>query len=334
MLKSRAIRLAGAALLAAGLLALTLRQAPPGEVLGLAVRAPLWLLALSSLCALAFNLVRAARCRILLDGPLDFVPVVAASTTSWGVSLALPGLVGDAFLVWLLRRTSGVPLVRGAGVAVLARAADLASLALIALLVSPLAGVVLPLPAMAAVIAVGLGVAVVTAALLWQRSRRTLLFRASSLPRVGGLAQRLDAAFETMSDRRRLAGLAATTLLARAISAVEYMALFAAVAMPLDFWQSSFAVSTRTLLLAFPIQGLAGLGTTQLWWAAALALLGRPLTAALAAGLAVHLLDLAASVPVALIGAGLLARSWQGAQAVEPDASQMRPVAARARETS
>ena len=63
-----------------------------------------------------------------------------------------------------------------------------------------------------------------------------------------------------------------------------------------------FALSIRTLLLAVPIQGLGGFGTTQVWWTAGLTLLGWPVDDAIAASLAVHLLDLCVSLPQAALG--------------------------------
>ena len=52
------------------------------------------------------------------------------------------------------------------------------------------------------------------------------------------------------------------------------------------------------------MQGIGGLGTGQLWWTGALTLLGWPVEDALAASLAIHLLDLAISLPQG--GAGWL----------------------------
>ena len=78
--------------------------------------------------------------------------------------------------------------------------------------------------------------------------------------------------------------------------------LFAAIDQPLSLVQVWFALSIRTLLLAVPIQGLGGLGTMQVWWTAGLTLLGWPAQQAIAASLAVHLLDLCISLPQAALG--------------------------------
>ena len=75
------------------------------------------------------------------------------------------------------------------------------------------------------------------------------------------------------------------------------------------------------MLLAVPLQGIGGLGTMQVWWTAALTLLGWPADDALAAGLAVHLLDLCVSLPQAAIGwAFLIWRRPAGTDGLVPAA--------------
>src|SRR5207248_2667482 len=103
-----------------------------------------------------------------------------------------------------------------------------------------------------------------------------------------------------------LPGIAATTLLARAATAVQYTALFAALGQSVTVWQAWFALSFRTLLLAIPVQGVAGLGTTQLWWTAALTVMGWPARLAERVGFQIHLLDLSVTVPLSLIGGAVL----------------------------
>ncbi|MGH7776527.1 MAG: lysylphosphatidylglycerol synthase transmembrane domain-containing protein [Candidatus Dormibacterales bacterium] len=315
----RRVRVAGAVVLAAVLLAAVLREVSPSRVASLATGAPPGLLLAACAAAAGFQVARVLRYRTLLSGEgrrVRALPLAGASVSAWGVSLALPGLVGDAFFVLLLRRTSGVALVRGAGVALVARAFDVGSLAVIVLVTAPLAGVRLPAPAFATVAGVAAGIAAVTASLLWPAFRRALITAAGGVPRLATAAGRLEEAFSGLHGVPTLAGLTATTLLARLCSAFEYLALFAAVGLPLGFWQASFTVSARTLLLAFPVQGVAGLGTTQVWWTAGLLLLGWRLSTALAASLAVHLLDLAVSLPVALLGLALLLRATRaGARA-------------------
>src|SRR5438874_2605414 len=100
----------------------------------------------------------------------------------------------------------------------------------------------------------------------------------------------------------RPALLVAATVAARVATGLQYFALFAAIDQALSLQQVWFALSIRTLLLAVPIQGLGGFGTTQLWWTAGLTLLGWSVDDAIAASLAVHLLDLTVSLPQAALG--------------------------------
>jgi hypothetical protein len=105
--------------------------------------------------------------------------------------------------------------------------------------------------------------------------------------------------------------LAASTLAARFATAIQYTALFAALGQSLSLWQAWFALSLRTLLLAIPVQGVAGLGTTQLWWTAALVAMGWPAQRATTTGFQIHLLDLTVSVPLSLLGALWLLIRWR-----------------------
>ena len=317
-MSGRRVRVAGAVAVTALLLVLLARRVSLAHVASLVLGAPPLLLLAACAAAAGFQAARVLRYRALLSQPGrvgagggrardGMLPLAAASMSAWALSLALPGVVGDALLVVLLRRACRVPLVRGAGVALVARAFDVASLALIPLLVAPLAGVRLPAPALVAFAAVAGVMAISLGALLWPSTRGRLIEVASMIPRAGRLAVRLEEELAGLDVGRTTSAVAATTLAARLFSAFEYMALFAAVGMPLSFWQASFTVSARTLLLAIPVQGVAGLGTTQLWWTAGLLLLGWHLSTALAASLAVHLLDLAVSLPIAVAGLGLLA---------------------------
>ena len=106
-------------------------------------------------------------------------------------------------------------------------------------------------------------------------------------------------------------------------TALQYSALFTLVGLDLGFWQAWFALSIRTLLFTIPIQGIAGIGTGQAWWAGALLLEGVAVGDAVAAGITLQAIDLAVSLPVAgLMSLALLRgrnrrRSTSAAPAVE-----------------
>jgi len=170
------------------------------------------------------------------------------------------------------------------------------------LITAPLAGVILPRPLLGAGVALALLIAAGLTALFWSRTRRGIVRWLERLALPASIHQRLHFAVEELGSGSRPAMLVAATLAARVATGLQYFALFAAIDQPLSLVQVWFALSIRTLLLAVPIQGLVGLGTMQVWWAAGLTLLGWPADEALAASLAVHLLDLAVSLPQAALG--------------------------------
>jgi hypothetical protein len=285
------------------LLALVLRAIPVhalGQALG---HTSLRLFLIAMAAALAFGLARAWRYRLLLGreqagrgGTLTTITLA-----SWGVSLVLPGPSGDAVFVWLARVTSGTPVALGAGAVVVARLLDIISLLLIALLTAPLAGVTLP----RAVSLVGAVLAILILLLLTglyvTRVRRAMFAAVFRIPMLDRLAPVIAPAVEHLADQPNRFGVIGVTVAARVFTAVQYMALFAAIGHSLAFVQVWFALSVRTLFFAIPVQGLGGFGTTQLWWTTALILLGWRAGAALTASLAVHLLDLSASLPIGAV---------------------------------
>jgi len=240
--------------------------------------------------------------------------MVTVALASWGPGLVLPTPTADATFMWLARTRLGVPIDRSATAVVLARLLDVASLLLVGLLTAPLAGVHLPLIAQVGVGLAVVGILAVMGGLLWAPTRVRLGSVLGRLPYVGRHLERVEGALAELAHGRSMVQLILSTAVARLFTSLQYLALFAAVGLPLGFWQAWFALSVRTLLLAIPVQGPAGLGTTQLWWVTALVLLGTPTRAAIEAGLSVHLLDLAVSLTLAALGWILLAlsrRAWR-----------------------
>ena len=122
-------------------------------------------------------------------------------------------------------------------------------------------------------------------------------------------------------ERRSLNfSVAASTLTCRLATAVQYAALLDMVGLHLTFWQAWFVLSIRTLFLSVPIQGVAGIGTGQAWWAGALLLQGVSVGTAVAAGVTLQVLDLAVSLPVAGLVGLLALRGWPRRHAAEIEA--------------
>ena len=303
-MKRRDLRIALAAVITIALLVLILRAVPPAELMEALGNASPLLLGLAFLAAFGFAVARAWRYHLLLgrERAPSARSVLAITLAAWGVSLVLPGPSSDAVFVWQTRVRLRTPVSLGIGAALIARILDGASLLLIALVTASAEDVALPrfVAGAAAVVAV-LFVCLLTA-VFWDRPRRWILPRLEGLRLVGGLVSRLAPALEELGTGSRTILLVASTAAARVFTGLQYLALFAAIGHPLTFTQAWFALSIRTLLLAFPIQGIGGLGTTQLWWTAALTLLGFPFDDALAASLAVHILDLAVSLPQGAAG--------------------------------
>ena len=188
------------------------------------------------------------------------------------------------------------------GAALLSRLLDVASLLLVALITAPLAGVILPGALLGGGVVLALLIAAGLTALFWSRPRRIIAGWLERLALPASIDERLHFAIEELGTGSRPVLLVMATLVARVATGLQYFALFAAIDQPLSLVQVWFALSIRTLLLAVPIQGVGGLGTMQLWWTAGLTLLGWPAQEAIAASLAVHLLDLCVSLPQAALG--------------------------------
>lgn len=303
------------------LLFLVLRVVKPLELRETLSEVSPGLALLAALAAFSFIAARAWRYRLLLGNgqPRRLRTILAVALSSWGASLILPGPSGDAAFVMLARTRLQAPVAVGVGAALLSRLLDVASLLLVALITAPLAGVILPRPLLGGGAALALLIAAGLTALFWSRSRRALVgwLEGLTLPRT--IHERLHVAIEELGSGSRPLLLVAATLAARVATGLQYFVLFAAIDQPLSLVQVWFALSIRTLLLGVPVQGLVGLGTMQLWWTAALTLLGWPADEALAASLAVHLLDLGISLPQAAGGWAFL---------IWPRPMQTAPVAA------
>ncbi|MBO0682991.1 MAG: flippase-like domain-containing protein [Candidatus Dormibacteraeota bacterium] len=291
-----------------------LRQVSASEIEHTLAQARSWYLVAAAAGAAGFIGARTWRYSVLLFPPKSASPVgrpsrlavFTVALASWGPGLVLPTPTSDATFIWLGRTRLGVAVDRCATAVVLARLLDFASLLVVGLLTAPLAGVRLPLLGQVGIVAAIFLIAAVLVGLLWAPTRKRLVDLAWRIPFVARYAARVEAGLEELAQTGSLLQLILSTAAARLFTALQYLALFAAVGLGLGFWQAWFALSVRTLLLAIPIQGPAGLGTTQLWWVTALLILGTPRQAAVLGGFSVHVLDLVISLSLAALGWALL----------------------------
>jgi len=305
MIRSRRwLRVAVPVVVTVALLFLVLRAVRPAEVVETLREVSPGLALLAAIAAFGFIAARAWRYRLLLGNgePRRMRTILGVTLSSWGASLILPGPSGDAAFVMLARTRLKAPVAVGVGAALLSRLLDVASLLLVALITAPIAGVILPRALLAGGVAIALLIAAGLTSLFWGPTRRRIVSWLERLALPTSIHERLHFAVEELGSGSRPALLVAATLAARVATGLQYFALFAAIDQPLSLVQVWFALSIRTLLLAVPIQGVVGLGTMQVWWAAALTLLGWPADEALAASLTVHLLDLCVSLPQAALG--------------------------------
>src|ERR1700694_4140968 len=322
------LRMAVPLVVTLAVLFLVLRVVKPVELAEtLAEVSPGWAL-VAAVAAFSFIVARAWRYRLLLGNgqPRRLRTILAVTLSSWGASLILPGPSGDAAFVLLARTRLGAPVAVGVGASVLSRLLDLVSLLLVALITAPLAGVMLPRPLLGGGVALALLIAAGLTALFLNRTRRGIVSWLERIAPPSSIHERLHFAIEELGSGSRPALLVAATLAARVATGLQYFALFAAIDQPLSLVQGLSALSIRTLLLAVPIEGVVGLGTMQVWWAAGLTLLGWPADEALAASLAVHLLDLSISLPQAALGwlSLSLRRPAQGKEQIAAVAAQRR----------
>jgi len=302
--KHRWLRVAMPVVVTIVLLFVLLHAVRPAELAETLAHVSPGLALLAAVAAFGFIAARSFRYRLLLGNgrPRRMRTILAVTLSSWGASLILPGPSGDAAFVMLARTRLTAPVAVGVGAALLSRLLDVASLLLVALITAPLAGVVLPGAMLGGGVVLALLIAVGLTALFWSRPRGAIVGWLERLSLPASLHERLHFAIEELGSGSRPALLVAATVAARVATGLQYFALFAAIDQPLSLVQVWFALSIRTLLLAVPIQGLVGLGTMQVWWTAALTLLGWPVNDAIAASLAVHLLDLCVSLPQAALG--------------------------------
>ena len=303
-MKHRWLRVAMPVVVTIVLLFVLLRAVRPAELAETLADVSPGLALLAAVAAFGFIAARSFRYRLLLGNgrPRRMRTILAVTLSSWGASLILPGPSGDAAFVLLARTRLTAPVAVGVGAALLSRLLDVASLLLVALITAPLAGVVLPGAMLGGGVVLALLIAVGLTALFWSRPRGAIVGWLERLSLPASLHERLHFAIEELGSGSRPALLVAATVAARVATGLQYFALFAAIDQPLSLVQVWFALSIRTLLLAVPIQGVVGLGTMQVWWTAALTLLGWPVGDAIAASLAVHLLDLCVSLPQAALG--------------------------------
>jgi hypothetical protein len=250
-----------------------------------------------------FAALRGLRFRMLLSRPLSLREAVGMGWLYSAACSILPGGLGEASL----------PAIYG-GVAeataalVTTRVQDLLSWLVVLVGAGFWAGRVLPAGA-APLLLLALALTLAGALVAFVPPvRRTLFGLAAPLPKVYRFLTDMDAGLSLMA---RDGDSWAATFALRLLSVLKYYFALRAFGAPVTPGMAAIGGALLALLLALPIQGLAGFGTMELWWVAALALFAIPGQAALVAALGTHLVLLVMSV--ACGGAALAGHSLKKA---------------------
>jgi uncharacterized protein (TIRG00374 family) len=321
---------AAAVVVTVGLLALLLRQLPPGELSRhLARTSPRWL-AVATVLYVAVNVLRAVRFEVLLPGSkvgaLGYVPIAFAVSL---LNNVLPLRGGELSFVVLLKARDRTPAADSAAALGLARLFDYLAVACVFV---PLAGLSLAhLPVRTdwpmrgtptTVLLVGVMAFVVAAALLamalpwmgrslvqalvWGLARAGLAERSLSR-RLVSFAQRMTAALEGLRTR----SVYGKTLL---LSLTLWLTLFAwlyafVIGMGYQEGFRLFVVGATFAVLskALPLPTMGGIGVAEAGWTLGFTLVGLSATDAISSGLSVTILTLGLSalfgLPALLVAA-------------------------------
>ena len=207
----------------------------------------------------------------------------------------LPGGIGEVSLPLIYRAAPGGAAHATAAMAV-ARVQDLLSW-LIILVIAGFAVSALPKGSMA-LLGVSLAVTALGSLLVFLPPVRRAVFRAVNVipwprlhvfltqidPRLGGMVYNIPSWLVTFA--------------LRILSILSYYLTLRTFGAPVTFAEASVGGALAALLLVLPVQGVAGLGTVEVWWIMILRLFGTPWSVAAVAAIGVHMTLLILSVAV------------------------------------
>jgi uncharacterized membrane protein YbhN (UPF0104 family) len=261
-----------------------------------------WLdLAALSAVYLLFMAGRGVRFRVLIRSQ---EPWLCTAEVGWVYTAAcnvFPGGMGEFCLPAIYRRLPQ-GTARATAALTLARLLDLLSWLPFLALGFFLSGV--PRGAFALLPVSLAGIALI-AAFVFVRPFRTrllaLLARWPS-PAVGRFLTQFEQHLEEMAKDT---GATLITIALRLLSVASYYFALHAVGVDVSWAAAAVGGALVALLLALPVQGVAGIGTVELWWISVLHLYGVPLPAAAVGAIGLHLSTLILSLAVgalALVG--------------------------------
>lgn len=242
-----------------------------------------------------FAALRGVRFRYLLKDGQSARETIGLGFFYSAVASVLPGGFGDLSLPFIYRRASGGYAHTTAATAV-ARVQDLLTWLLV-LAFGGFAVAQLPTGYYAA-IGVSLLVTAVASLLVFSPRVRRATFRALRVLRW----EKLHSFLGQLDDR--LGGMVydlpswLVTVALRLLSILSYYFALRAFGADVTFVEASVGGALAALLLTLPVQGVAGLGTVEVWWIMILRLFGTPWSVAAVAAIGVHMTLLLSSLAV------------------------------------
>ncbi len=255
-----------------------------------------------------FAALRGVRFRLLMAGQLSWRETVGVGWLSSAACSILPGGLGEASLPALYGSVAGGAADATAAI-VTTRVQDLLSWLVVLVAGGFLAGRLLPAAAMP-LLALALLITAGGTLVAFSGSFRRFAFRlAAPLPAVAFFLEELDGRLGPMGGNWPSWGV---TLALRLASTFKYYFALRAFGAPVTPAMAAVGGALLALMLVIPIQGVAGLGTVELWWIAALALFAIPGPVAAVAALGTHVLLLVVSM-----ACGGIALAWAPAGSLQ-----------------
>ena len=238
---------------------------------------------------------RGLRFRQLLRDEANWQRTVGLGWLYSAACSVLPGGIGEVSLPLIYRSAPGGPAHATAAMAV-ARVQDLLSW-LVILVIAGFAVSNLPKDSMA-LLGISLVVTALGTLMVFVPPARRFLFRLAGVipwPKLHRFLAQID---------ERLGGMVynvpswVVTFGLRLLSILSYYLALRAFGAPVTFAEASVGGALAALLLVLPVQGVAGLGTVEVWWIMILRLFGTPWSVAAVAAIGVHMTLLVLSVAV------------------------------------
>jgi len=238
---------------------------------------------------------RGVRFRLLLRDHGTWQQTVGLGWLYSAACSVLPGGVGEVSLPLIYRSAPGGPAHATAAMAV-ARVQDLLSW-LIILVIAGFAVSALPAGSIA-LLGISLVVTAIGTLVVFIPPVRRVVFRMAGIipwPKLHRFLAQID---------DRLGGMVynvpswIVTFALRVLSILSYYLSLRAFGAPVTFAEASVGGALAALLLVLPVQGVAGLGTVEVWWIMILRLFGTPWSVAAVAAIGVHMTLLVLSVAV------------------------------------